>query len=123
MKLGNEKLKGLLAEVLPTPGAEHCGPPCPGVLALVRQERARRQRRRIAMAACATVALVVSLMFWHSEPRTDPIAEAGQPSGPPSAPNAIQQIDDQQLMALLQDTPTALMEWPNGQRTLVVWGK
>jgi hypothetical protein len=39
---------------------------------------------------------------------------------PAVAPLVVKQVDDAQLLLILQDTPAALMEWPNGERTLLV---
>jgi hypothetical protein len=48
------------------------------------------------------------------------VAVAPPPSPPHASSIVIHQVDDQQLLALLQDTPLALMEWPNGDRALMV---
>ncbi|OAI55901.1 hypothetical protein AYO49_05070 [Verrucomicrobiaceae bacterium SCGC AG-212-N21] len=38
----------------------------------------------------------------------------------PPEPLVIQQVNDEQLLTLLQDTPAAIMVWPDGRRTLLV---
>lgn len=113
-------LRTLLEDVLP-PSAS-CGPDRAAVLKMVRRERAlRRCRRAVLSAGCAVLALAL-LAFWpapSSSPQA-PVAVAALPS-PPRAPSiVIHEVNDQQLLALLQDTPVALMEWPNGERALMV---
>lgn len=127
MKPDLEQLRALLEDVSPADGA-HCGPARGAVLTLVRGERARRaRRRRFGLAAAASLVLFASAGLWlrpSAPPAVSPppISVAHQPPVPPPAAG-IRHVNDQQLLDLLQGTPAALMEWPNGERTLLVWGR
>jgi len=109
------ELRTLLDDVLPAAGV-HCGPSAASIRAMVRLERSRRCRVRMALTTGATFALAALLLVWH-RPRSveAPIAASQEP-----APIAIRDVNDEQLAELLQDTPTAMLEWPNGERTLFV---
>jgi hypothetical protein len=137
-----KELQELLEHVLPQ-DAPACGPDRATILRMVREEGARRRQRRgifAALAAVAAAGLINLAPGWRSSEgaiekpaaaapapattNTNTIAEAAPvvpvhaPSGP--SPVVIHEVDDQQFLALLQDTPAALMVWPNGQRTLLV---
>jgi hypothetical protein len=109
-----EKIRALLDEVLPS-SAEHCGPSRADILHLLRSERQRRHVRTGA-AALAIAMVLVSGLWYNKPPAAAPAAQASAKS----TPLAIRQVNDEQLFALLQGTPTALMERPNGHRTLFV---
>jgi hypothetical protein len=113
MKPDEQKLRALLDDVLP-PTAGQCGPDCTRVLEMARQNRSRR-RARTALATTAAALGIVSLFALRSRPASSPasFATAVEP-----APLVIHSIDDAQLFTLLKGTPTAIMEWPNGDRTL-----
>jgi hypothetical protein len=83
---------------------------------MVRQERSRRHRAYAAFAAVA-MASAVMLMLWQPVARKAVSAAA---SPPVPRPIVIDEVNDQQFLALLNGTPAALMEWPDGQRTLLV---
>jgi|SRR6187551_1839787 hypothetical protein len=111
----SQNLQELLDDVVPASGLE-IGPDRAALRAMVRQERSRRHRAR-AMFAAVSIACAAMLLFWRPASReTVPVSV-----GPPvAAPLVIHQVDDQQLLVLLKGTPAALMEWPDGQRTLLV---
>jgi hypothetical protein len=114
MKRDPEKIRALLDEVLPS-SAEHCGPSRADILRLLRSNREHRRRQTVATALGLAMVLI-SVLWYNIPPAAAPVAQA---SAKP-APLAIRQVNDEQLFALLQGTPTALMEWPNGHRTLFV---
>ena len=115
MKPDEQKLRALLDDVLP-PTVDRCGPDCPRVLEMVRQNRARRQARTVLATTAAAALAIISLFALLPRPASSPssFATANEP-----APVVIHSIDDAQLLTLLQGTPTAIMEWPNGDRTLL----
>ena len=116
MNPNRDELRALLEDVLPATG-EHCGPSRAHLLDVVKRERSRRHRTRtilVTTAACLFAALV---FIWpRSHPTNAPLS-AG-PKAP--TPIVIHEVNDQQLFALLKDTPVALVEWPNGERTLMI---
>jgi len=121
MKPKHERLRPLLDEVLPG-DADSGGPNCAEVLGMVREERAKRGRRQVMVAAVAVMGLVVLTMLQMNRQVTEPVAAvvASTPKQVPLPP--VQRINDDELLALLNDsgTPSALMEWPNGERTLLI---
>ena len=86
------------------------------ILKMVRQERSRRHRAYAIFAALA-MASIAMLILWQPVSRETVSAGASPPA---PRPIVIQEVDDQQLLALLNGAPVALMEWPDGQRTLLV---
>ena len=106
------QLHELLDDVMPT-SSGHCGPNRASLLAMVQRECSRRRQVRAASAGAA-LSLLAIVMMWSSESPN----ESAVVKTPP--PMKIHVVNDEQLMALLQDTPAALMEWPDGRRTLLV---
>src|SRR6185436_15129222 len=104
----------LLEEVLPTAG-DLMGPHASDVLKMVRDERMRRRRPRLIIPA-AVVAFAGTWLFLRSAAKP----EISQVAAPVPPPIIIREVDDHQFLALLQDTPAALLEWPNGERTLLL---
>jgi hypothetical protein len=84
---------------------------------MLRNDRQRRRRlhRSGALLAIITVALV-SLRWSNQPPTVAPVVQA--PVKP--TPVVIHRVNDEQLFALLQGTPAALMELPNGGRRLLL---
>jgi hypothetical protein len=139
MNHSRKELHELLDEVLPHDGSA-CGPDRAAVLHMVSEQRARRRRHRTmgaALAAAAAACLINFAPGWlprggslarhtAAPPASMSSIPAAQPAMPQALPGpsrvVIQEVDDQQLLALLQDTPAALMVWPNGRRTLLVVG-
>lgn len=113
MKSNSEKLNTLLDEVLP-PSPGSCGPTSVELLNLVRREGRRRRSRTAWMAA---MALIFTVVLWkHAIPTKTSLAQT--PSKP--APLSIRQVNDEQLFALLEDTPAALVRFPDGTRRLLI---
>jgi len=113
MKSNSEKLNTLLEEVLPS-SLDHCGPTSVELLNLVRREVRRRRSRTAWIAA---MALVFTVMLWkHAMPAKTFLAQT------PSKPAAleIRQVNDEQLLALLEDTPAALVSLPDGTSRLLL---
>ena len=116
MNTDPKKLRTLLDDVLPA-SSEHCGPSSAEVLSMLRHERQRRTRLRTSAAMLTILIIATSALFWQHEPTVEsPIVHA--PSKP--KPIVIQTVNDEQLLALLQDTPAALMKMPDGSSTLFI---
>jgi len=115
MKFSAENLRHLLGDVIP-PLEGRCGPSRAAVLKMARHERARRQQARVILSIAAAALLALPFL-WRSAPNQEPTVAVAPVA---SRHIGIQQVDDQQLLVLLKDTPAALMEWPDGRRTLLV---
>jgi hypothetical protein len=116
MNPNKRNLQALLDDVLP-PAGEDCGPSRADVSAMLRSERHRRLRLRTGAAVLASIALVSGFLLCRNEHSARPsVVEV------PIKPSSIivQEVNDDQLLALLHGMPAALMEWPNGERTLLV---
>jgi hypothetical protein len=111
----SQNLQELLDDVVPAAGAD-IGPDRTALMVMVRREHSRRRRARVMFAA-VSVAFAAMLLIWQSAPWKSALVPAKPPV---SVPIVIHQVDDQQLLVLLKGTPAALMEWPDGQRTLLV---
>lgn len=115
MNPNKPKLRALLDDVLPAyagPG----GPSRAEMLAMLRHERARRRRQRALLAVTGIAALLV-----FSWPRKDdPIAPTVAVTTVPSAPIVVERVNDEQLFALLEGTPAALLELPDGNSRLLI---
>jgi hypothetical protein len=116
MNAKHKQLHRLLEETLEAGLA--CGPTRAAVLAMARGQRARRQGLRAGLAA-VVVSMGLALLLRTAGPTDREPAPATQVP-PAVAPLVVKQVDDAQLLLILQDTPAALMEWPNGERTLLV---
>ena len=116
MKTDPETLRALLDEVLPA-SSEHCGPSSAAVLNMLRHERQRRRRRHSSAALLAIIVVAAGAVVWnHQPPAVAPVAQA--PVKP--APTVINRVNDEQLFALLEGMPAALMKLPNGDSRLLV---
>ncbi len=116
MNPNKTNLQTLLDDVLPSSGG-HWGPSRADVSAMLRSERHRRLRLRTGAAVLASIALVSGSLLWRNEQSARPsVVEV--PTKPASI--IVQEVNDDQLLALLHGMPAALMEWPNGERTLLV---
>lgn len=116
MNSNKTKLRALLDDVLPMSG-EHGGPSRAEVLDILRSERARRRRWHAGTAMAAIIALMGLPLLWKNPP---PARAPAASAAKPPARITIAQVNDEQLFALLEGTPAALMEWPNGDRTLLI---
>lgn len=84
---------------------------------MLRNERQRRRRLRGGAAVLAIITVALVSQRWNNQPpAVAPVAQA--PVEP--APIVIHRVNDEQLFALLEGTPIALMELPNGDRRLLV---
>jgi hypothetical protein len=106
----------LLDEVLMTPG-DRVGPSRTDLLEMVRHENSRRRRVRAAFSLGAAATAFALAFAWPHNRHTE-LSTIDTPLPRPGI--VINHVDDQQLLTLLKDTPVALMEWPNGERTLLV---
>jgi hypothetical protein len=111
-------LRALLDDVLPASG-KLPGPNCAQVLVMLHRERARRRYLRSAAAILTISALALCPLLWKNHP-----TEATPVATTTKQPVRIvcEHVNDEQLLTLLQGTPAALMEWPNGDRTVIVVG-
>ena len=116
-------LHDLLEDIVPS-RLSFSGPDLDQVLALATEQRQRCKRRRTAGTALGVVSIALAMLYGihvqkHRDP--EPPGLAGSPSSPPEFETEISfcQIDDEQLLALTP-SPAALMEWPDGWRTLIV---
>lgn len=115
MNTDPEKLRVLLDDVLPASSA-HCGPSSAALLSILRNERQRRHRLHAGAALLAVIA-VAAVALWQNEPTVvAPVADT--PVNP--EPITIRRVNDEELFALLQGTPTAVMKLPDGGRRLLV---
>jgi hypothetical protein len=115
MNSQNNKLRELLDDVVP-PSAGRRGPERREILEMVRHERSGRTRKRV-LCSLAVVLVAGGIVLSKLQPPMSPQKTA------PTAPESrivVNSINDDELMALLQATPAALMELPNGDRTLLV---
>jgi hypothetical protein len=116
MKSNPEELRLLLDDMVNRPG-NHCGPNRAELLELVRREHSRRLRVRTACSLAAAVSVAAMVLAW---PRGEKAGQTAAVTPRPTPEIVINHVDDQQLLVLLKDTPVALMEWPNGERTVLV---
>jgi len=110
------KLRALLDDVLPASG-EHHGPSRAEVLGMLHRERARR-RWHTGTALVAISTLLLLPLLWKNNHSSGPTA--ADVASKPARTITIEHVNDEQLLALLHGTPAALVEWPNGDRTLLV---
>ena len=111
-----DKLRTLLDDVLPA-SSEHCGPSSSEVLTMLRHERHRKSGLRAGAALLSILLVAAGALLWHHEPTIEaPVIQAL--ANPP--PIEIQTVNDAQLLALLQETPAALMTMPDGTSTLFI---
>jgi len=115
MKSDPVKLRALLDDVLPT-SSEHCGPTGAEVLSMLRHERQCHRRLRRDAALVATIVLAAGTVLWHHH-QAD-VTPVVQTTVKPVY--MIHHVNDEQLFALLEGMPAALMEMPNGNSTLLL---
>ena len=117
MKPNEDQLRRLLEEAL-EPANAALGPSRAAVLAMVRRRRVARRCARAGLAAGVVIAL--SAWLWPREDVTTSPPSLIATRMPPPSPLVVKQVNDEELLALLKDAPVALMQWPNGDRTLLV---
>lgn len=81
---------------------------------MLRHERQCRRRLRRDAALVATIVLAASIILWHHHQAA--VAPVFQTNVKPAF--MIHHVNDEQLFALLEGMPAALMEMPNGNSTL-----
>ena len=103
-----------------------------GVLRLVERARAtRRNRRRVT--AIAVVFLAAAVLSVTVLPRQSPDSSQTARNSPPSVqianeaaavhsvnPPVVEHVDDERMLSLLDETPAALVRWPDGRRSLLL---
>jgi hypothetical protein len=114
MKPDPDSMRRLLDEMLPIETAEF-GPSRAAVVAMAGKRRVRRKRLRAVAAAALLTAC--GAVLWPGKDDQRVMATQN-----PAPRPLVEQVNDEQLLVLLKDTPAALMEWPNGDRTLLVVG-
>jgi hypothetical protein len=103
------------------------------IFAIVRGERTRRwqQRRRCALGAAGACLLLLMMSvgnFYVSRQATTTQpgntargSHIGDASLPQTAgPSPVERLDDEGLLDLLDTTPSALVQWPDGRRSLLL---
>ena len=125
MKPNNDPRHELLEDLF-SPSENEETLPIEGILGVIRREKQNRHRRRRAMALAACGFVLVPAVFgvWISRPQ-----ELGrslvQVTANPIAPSQanipkIERVSDQGALDLLDSTPSAVIEWPDGRRTLMM---
>jgi len=113
-------LRVLLDDVLPASAEDH-GPSRAQVLAMLHRERVRRRRWHTGTALVAVSALLLLPLLWKNHHSSSPtVGSAASAARVPARTITIEHVNDEQLLTLLHGTPAALVEWPNGDRTLLV---
>jgi hypothetical protein len=125
MKPTNDPRRELLEDLF-SPSVEGDSLPIDEVLGLIRRERQARARRRgaVALVACVILALATFSSVWISRPQrsegSSPLIAANTViSSQHDVPN-VERVNDEGALALLDSTPSALIEWPDGRRTLMI---
>jgi len=127
MKLTDDDRSELLEELLPIPLSTAIG--AGDVLAWIENERKAQHRRGQFASALAAVAVLICLVALFPsrrgvDARSSKSAAVDLPKAPINVtapqPPAIERIDDNALLAVLANTPSALVEWPDGRRSLLV---
>jgi hypothetical protein len=128
MKPKNHDNRELLEDIF-APENSSEAVPAEQVLRLVQHAREARQRRRrlSAVAALFLAAAVWAVVFLPSRSSNPlrattkvPAPSALITSAPSVTPPTVEHVDDEGMLALLDETPAALVRWPDGRRTLLV---
>ena len=141
MKVERDDQQELLEDIF-TPDAGNLSLSSAEVVRLVEGARRARGRahRRIAAAVTAVV-MAIGFGAWFSTripmEKRDELADSALPRGTPEAPAAkaevgiakteagitppkMERVDDEGMLAMLKDQPTALVRWPDGRQTLLL---
>ena len=133
MKNGGKKLNETLDNLI-VESEQTCAPTADAVLALVRQEKTARSRRRQAAGVLTILALgitsIVLLQPDRAEPQqtiaqtspAEPVPSAKPPKEPETTDTELnaQEIDDAHLLEMLGDQSVALVTYPDGSRQLML---
>ena len=133
MKNGGKKLNETLDNLI-VESEQTCAPTADAVLALVRQEKTARSRRRQAAGVLTILALGITSIVLLQPDRAEPQQTIAQTSPaepvpstkPPKESETIGSerkdavIDDAHFLELLGDQPVALVKNPDGSRQLML---
>jgi hypothetical protein len=128
MKPTNDPQRELLEDVF-SPSAEGDALPIDEVLRVIRREKQARARRRsvVTLVACAILALATFSSVWTSRPQRpkqpehpSPLVAANTVISPQQDVPHIERVSDEGALALLDSTPSAVVQWPDGRRTLMI---
>jgi hypothetical protein len=123
MKPTNDPRRELLEDLFSVKGDSL---PIEEVLGIIRRERQARARRRgaVALVACAILALATFSSIWVSRPQrpegSSPLMVANTAISSQQDVPKVERVNDEGALALLDSTPSALIEWPDGRRTLMI---
>src|SRR5687767_5291395 len=131
MNLTDPDKRELLDELFAEGEPSSCCSDAEDMLMLIQSEkRARSQRYRLVGTASFLGLLALAFAFFAvREPASNPLADAALGRTPAAslraAPSAaeqlpIERLDDEALLKLLDTTPSALVQWPDGRRSLMV---
>ena len=96
---------------------------------IVHAARQARQRRRRSAAGAALIlaAALSAVALFPRKPGSVPPTAANVPAAPvialaqaPAMPPAVEHVDDEGMLAMLDDKPAALVRWPDGRRSLLL---
>ena len=125
MKPNNDPRHELLEDLF-APSENKEALPIEGVLGVIRREKQYRHRCRSAMAlaACGLVLIGAVSGVWMARPPksggTLVQISAGSMAPAQSDIPKIERVSDQGALDLLDSTPSAVIEWPDGRRTLMM---
>ena len=125
MKPNNDPRHELLEDLF-SPSENDETLPIEEVLGVIRQGKHNRYRRRrvMALAACGLLLVAAVSGAWMSRPQVPrgSLAQVATSTVVPSQPDPprVERVSDQGALDLLDSTPTALIEWPDGRRTLMM---
>ena len=115
-----------LLEDLFSPAENEENLPIEEVLGVIQRGKQTRARRRRVMALAGFGIVLVSAIsgVWMSRPEV-PAASFAQITPSTVAPvqpdlPRVERVSDQGALALLDSTPSAVIEWPDGRRTLMM---
>ncbi len=134
MKPENDK-KELLVDLIEDAPAERA-PGLDGVLAVIRDEKQARHNRRIGMVSVAAMILLTLVFLKQPAEVVEPIHaavtrpavavepgvsadEQDEPVEEKSSPLTVDRVDDDELLALIDDQAVALVKLPEGERALL----
>ncbi len=118
----------LLNHVLAEEGAGG-GAPLETVLKLVRREKEKRRQRRLLMCTGSVLLLLLAIFTMRKPisvaPSEPPVVASGGLQPAPAAQTEepmirIERVSDQELLDLLEGSPVALVELPDGKRQLLM---
>jgi hypothetical protein len=102
------------------------------LLTAIHREKLRRARGQRALALGTSFAVLVAVTIFHSwlsapTPVPKQMQMTSVPGGTPAVPGPepfqVARLDDEGLLKLLDNTPAAMVRWPNGQRALMLLGQ